>query len=296
MTVVKLVSPADAADHVEPGCGLALGGVLHANRPAVLVRELVRRGTGELVLYSAPGSGWDADLLIGAGLVRRAMLPMVTMGAIGLAPSFRHAVERGELEAPCFDAMTLVAGYLAAGYGQRFHLIRSVEGTDIVEDPDLFDVLTDSAGARHRAVRALAPDVCVLHVEEADERGNVRHGRGRGADLLMVRAARRTIVFADRIVARAEVRREPHRTTIPGHMVSAVVEARFGAHPTATADYQADDGHLRLYHHAAERRRRGDGAAFEDYLRRFVHTTPEAYTQAIGGAQTEAELRAAANA
>jgi len=183
---------------VEPGMSIALGGANNANRPAAFVRALIRRGTGELVLYPSPGSGWDADLLIGSRLVRKTVLPMVTMGELGLAPSFRRAVEEGELEAAYLEAMSRVAAYLAGAYGHPFHLIRSLEGTDIVEDPEFFELLTDSAGNSHRAVRALNPDLCVLHVEEADEFGNVRHARGRVMDVLAARAARRTIVQAER--------------------------------------------------------------------------------------------------
>jgi glutaconate CoA-transferase subunit A len=272
---------------------VAFGGAVHANRPAAFVRALVRRAPGKIVLHPSPGSGWDADLLIAVGLVERTLIPMVTMAELGLSPSFRGAVESGELRAHYLDAMSRVAAYLAGAYGHPYHLIGSLEGTDIVEDAELFEVLTDSQGVEHRAVRALNPDLCVLHVEEADEFGNVRHARGRVMDVLAARAARRTVVQAERIVSNEEVRRDPHRTTISGQYVQAVVEAPFGAHPTACADYQADTEHLRGYVRAAEARRRGDGAAFDEYLERFV-TGPQderAYREAVGGEETERRLR-----
>ncbi|HWH20553.1 MAG TPA: CoA transferase [Solirubrobacterales bacterium] len=291
----KLAPLSALVDMLEPGSGLALGGVLDANRPAAFVREVVRRRVGGLTLYSAPGSGWDADLLIGAGLVRRTVMPMVTMTPLGFAPCFRAAVEAGELEAPPIDAMSLVAGYLAAGQGHAFHLLGSVEGTDIATDPRLFETLTDSAGQEHRAVRAIAPDLCVLCVEEADEFGNVRHARGRVADLLMARASARTVVMAERIVPNATVRAEPARTTVPGHLVAAVVATPFGAHPTSTAGYGADYEHLKRYHRAAEARRGGESAEYEEYLRQFVTGPADeaAYREAVGGAATEARLREA---
>jgi glutaconate CoA-transferase subunit A len=291
----KLTSLAEAVDRLSPGDGLALGGVLDANRPAAFVRAVIRRGIGDLTLYSAPGSGWDADLLIGAGLVRRAMLPMVTMTPFGAAPSFRAAAEAGEIEAPPLDAMTLVAGYQAAAAGLPFQLLASVAETDIAADPELFEALTDRAGRRHLAARALAPDLCVLCVEEADEFGNVRHRHGRVADLLMARAARRTVVLTERLVPNATVRAEPRRTTVPGTLVEAVVEAPFGAHPTSTGDYGPDYEHLRAYHGAAEARRRGDDTAYRRYLEEFV-TGPEdepAYLEAIGGEPALERLRAA---
>jgi len=278
---------------VEPGSSLALGGAVHANRPAAFVRELVRRGTGQLVLHASPGAGWDVDLLIACGLVRKTVVPMVTLGELGLAPSFRLAVETGEIEAAYTDAMSRTAAYLAAAYGHPFHLIGSLEGTNLVDDPELFDVLTDSDGNAHRAARAVSPDLCVLHVEEADEYGNVRHARGRVMDVLAARASRRTVVVADRLVSNRTVRAEPHRTTIPSQYVQVVVECPFGAHPTATGEYQADIEHLRLYAHAAEQRRRGDAAAFGTYLDRYVTGPSDEldYREAIGGEAVEQRLR-----
>jgi glutaconate CoA-transferase subunit A len=253
-----------------PGATLALGGAVHAGRPAAFIRALLRAGTDELTLYPSPGSGWDADLMIALKRVRRTVIPMVTLAEHGLAPSFRLAVERGEITAAYFDAMSAVAAYLAAGYGHPFHLVAGLEGTSIAADPELFDQVTDSTGTTHRVVRALVPDVCVLHAEEADEFGNVRHARGRVLDVLAAKAARTTIVTAERIVPNDQVRREPERTTVPGQYVDAVVEAPRGAYPTATAEYGADSDHLRAYARAAEARRRGDGTAFDDYVERFV--------------------------
>ena len=72
-----------------------------------------------------------------------------------------------------------------------------------------------------------------------------------------------------------------------------MIEAPFGAHPTATAEYQADTEHLRAYVRAAEARRRGDPAPFEEYLTRFVRGPADerAYYEAVGGRATEQRLR-----
>jgi glutaconate CoA-transferase subunit A len=289
----KLSTLSQVVGLVQEGASLALGGVVHTNRPAAFVRELVRQRRGPVELHSSPGSGWDVDLLIAVGLVTRTVLPMVTMAQHGLAPSFRAAAESGRIETAYLDAMSQIAGYLAGSYGHPFHLIASVEGTDIPADSSLFDVLTDSDGRRHRAVRAIVPDLCVVHVEEADEYGNVRHQRGRGADPLMVRAAKQTVVTAERIVSNAEIRRNPHLTTIPGNLVAHVVEAPMGAHPTATAEYNADEAHIAQYWQAAEALRRGDRDPFDAYLHSFVlgPRSDAAYLAAVGGEARLAELR-----
>jgi glutaconate CoA-transferase, subunit A len=285
----KVTTLSEAVDRISEGSCLALGGVLHVNRPAAAVREIARRRIGDLTLTSSPGSGWDADLLIGLGLVSRAILPMVTFGEIGMAPSFRHAVESGQLDAPYFDAMSQVAAYLAASYGHPYHFISSLDSTDIVRDNDLFDAVIDTAGQEHRVVKSLVPDVCILHVEEVDPYGNVRHLKGRVADPLMAMASRSTIVFADRIVAPEQVLMEPARTTISGQWVDAVVEVPYGAHPAATATYREDEEHLRAYHRAAEARRKGDSSEFDAYVAQFVDD-PTDHDDYLSAVSTSADL------
>jgi glutaconate CoA-transferase, subunit A len=280
---------------LRPGMSVALGGAVHTNRPADFVRALAKRGVGDLVLMSSPGSGWDADLLIACGQVAEAYLPMVTFGELGLAPSYRAAVERGEIKAHEFDAMSLVAAYLAGAYRHPFHLILSLEGTDIPKDPNLFLTVTDGQGGTFTAVRALRPDVCVLHVEEADEFGNCRHASGPINDVQLARASATTYLQAERIIPNAEIRKDPHRTTIEGRWIAGVVHAPYGAHPTATSFYTSDDPHLAAYHKAAAARVRGEPEAFERYLEQFVRepATPADYLDAIGGEDRMRELVAA---
>lgn len=288
----KLIGIDDAVAMVEPGTHLAIGGASHVNRPAAFIRALVRAGTAPITVTSL-GAGWDADLLAAAGTADRVLIPMVSGAKHGLAPSFRSAVERGRLDAPPIDAMSLVAGLLAGGYRHPFHLIRSLEGSDIPRDNPLYDTVTDSDGNSHRAVRAITPDLCVLHVEEADEFGNVRHVGGRLADVVKARAARRTIVSTERLIANAEVRREPHLTSLESLWVAGVVEAPFGAHPTATAHYGADDEHLTRYFRASKALSAGDASAFEAYLDEFVHGPQDldSYRALVGGEALEQRLR-----
>jgi glutaconate CoA-transferase subunit A len=288
----KLTTLDDVIAQIVPGTHLSFGGVLSNRRPALFVRELARRRIGDLTLSGLPGAGWDVDLLIGMGLVRKILFGIVTLAPIGMAPSFRLAVENGTVEAPIVEAMSLAAAFLAGGYRHPYHFIQTIDGTDFPEHSGMHETLTDSQGIRHCAVRAIRPDFSVLHVEEADEYGNARHAHGPLGDALIARAADRTIVFAERIVANSEIRAESHRTTIPAHLVTAVVEAPFGAHPTGTSLYRSDMGHLRAYHSAAEQRRLGDATAFYDYVRRFIDatTTWDQYYAAVGGEALERQL------
>ena len=244
----KLVGLADAAYLVADGDHVALGGIWSHNAPTALVRELVRRHASDLTLSAAPAAGFAVDLLIAGGGVSRAYLPNVTFEHLGLAPAFRRAVESGELELVECDEAGLVAGYRAAAAGLPFQPVVSIAGTALAEaSPAL--VPSDRNGLAVLEAPPLAPDVVLLHAQEGDVHGNVRHLGSVFADRVMAKAARRAVVVSvDRLVDNEEIRRDPKATTIPGYLVTHVVEAPFGAHPCSShGHYDADEGHIRGY-------------------------------------------------
>jgi glutaconate CoA-transferase, subunit A len=99
------------------------------------------------------------------------------------------------------------------------------------------------------AVRALAPDVAIVHVQRADEQGNAHCWGNFGVMLEAVRAAKRVIVTCEEMVAAEVIASDPNRTVIPGFLVSAVVEVRHGAHPSPVQGYyKRDDAYFRQYH------------------------------------------------
>ena len=62
---------------------------------------------------------------------------------------------------------------------------------------------------------------------------------------------------------------DPNRTVIPGFLVDAVVECRYGAHPSPVQGYyKRDDAFFRQYHEQTKsdrrQRRRGCSAGFTE--------------------------------
>ena len=212
----KLVGFADAAGIVVDGDHVALGGIWSHNAPSALVRELVRRAAVDLTLSAAPASGFAVDLLIAGGCVSRAYLPNVTFEHLGLAPAFRRAVESGELDLVECDEAGLVAGYRAAAAGLPFQPIVSIAGTALAEaSPAL--VPAERGGVAVLEAPPLAPDVVLLHAQEGDVHGNVRHVGSVFADRVMAKAARRAVVVSvDRLVDNEEIRRDPQGDDDPG--------------------------------------------------------------------------------
>ena len=149
-------------------------------------------------------------------------------------------------------------------------------GTDLLARRDDMRMLPNPFGAEGEesdwesvVVKALRPDVALIHVLEADRAGNVRCGYP-SDNLLLAEASRTVIVTAERLVERVR-EEDAGREFIPGMFVQAVAEAPLGAHPAAMPGlYPVDDAHMRRYAQAA----RSD-EDFAEYLRAVVHNLPD---------------------
>ena len=100
-----------------------------------------------------------------------------------------------------------------------------------------------------------------------------------------VRAARRVIVVAEEIVDADVIASDPNRTVIPGFLVSAVVECRYGAHPSPVQGcYGRDNAFFRQYHEQTKTQADSDA-----WLQRWVHGVADrqAYMNQLGGCRIE---------
>ncbi len=274
----KLTSLNDALAHVGSGQLVALGGLWFHNNPCAAVRSLARRKVKDLRIVAAPPSSYAVDLLIGAGCVTQATVGHVSFEHLGFAPNFRRAAQQGSVRIVDADEATILGGLMATVEHLDSHPVTSVKGTDIGRSE--VAPRNDSGVV---APVALRPDVCLLHAQEADIYGNVRNLGTPFCDPLFAKASKHVIVTVDRIVANSEIRAQPHRTTIPGYLVDAVVEAPFGAHPCSSHGIHVhDELGIGAYIKA--------GASVDswnrDYLGPYVET-PESlkdYVQLVGGA------------
>jgi glutaconate CoA-transferase, subunit A len=100
-----------------------------------------------------------------------------------------------------------------------------------------------------------------------------------------VRAAKRVIVVAEEIVDAEVISSDPNRTVIPGFLVNAVVECRYGAHPSPVQGYcKRDNAFFRQYHEQTKR-----VVDSEAWLQRWVHSVADrmAYVNQLGACRVE---------
>jgi glutaconate CoA-transferase, subunit A len=276
----KLVDLDEAVDLVRPGSHVAFGGFLAHNKPSAFVRGLLRAGTDELTIYSCPAASYDADLLIGAGLVDRTVLAQVSFGGLGPAPRWTDAVANGTIDVEVCDEAIVVGGYMATIEGIPYHPLASARGHDIVRESTLAKPYRTHTGHELVAASPLAPDVAILHVQQADVFGNGRHLGSTWGDEIVAKAAKRVILTTDEIVDNAAVRADPRATTVPGYLVDAVVHVPYGAHPCAShGAYLADESHLRAYIAQAS-----TAAGFAEYVEEWVRPSHDTYLETVGGA------------
>lgn len=281
----KVVSLDRAASTVKDGQHVAIGGIWNYNTPTALVRALARRELTSLTLSSSPAAGYAVDLMVACGMVATAYLPNVTFEHLGNAPNFRSAIESGSVELVECDESTLIGGYRAAAAGLPFQPVVAIDGSSLAARSDQLVTLGRDNAIECLAAPAITPDVVILHAQEADRFGNVRHRGSVFTDRLLAKSSDTVLVTVDRLVDNTEIRSCPHLTTIPGYLVTMVVETPYGAHPCGShGRYQPDESHLRQYVEAGESRRRGLSGPFSDYLNKFVSTEDHTeYLQAVGG-------------
>jgi glutaconate CoA-transferase subunit A len=135
------------------------------------------------------------------------------------------------------------------------------------------------------AVRAIVPDVTIVHVQRADTEGNAHCWGNFGVMIEVVRAAKKVIVCAEEIVPGEIIASDPNRTVIPGFLVSAVVECRYGAHPSPVQGcYKRDDGFFQQYH--AETKTQ---LAFDVWAQKWIHgmADRDGYARLLGSARLQ---------
>ena len=221
---------------------VAIGGGGIQRKPVAAAAAIARSGLKDLDIASFLG-GPEVDLLIGLGKVRRLHFAFVGFDAFGLAPNFRAARQRGDIEIVEYSEGLMMAAYEAAAKRLPFLPSRFGLGTDLLNTATspFRQFSCPLTGEQLLAVPALSPDLAIVHVNEADELGNALIHSDAFADVLLVQAAKRVVLTAERIVDEIPGERRGRSTFISRLWVDHVVEApRGGGFSAVFPDYRFD--------------------------------------------------------
>ena len=281
------------AELVPDGSSVAMGLQLEQMIPFAAGHEIIRQKKRELRLIG-PISDILFDQLIGAGCVKDVVAAWVGNVMMGSAYNFRHATEvenpgtPGEkLKVFNMTNFTIALGLQAGAMGVPFLPTRTAMGSDVPKGNHFFYQIISPFEPKETllAVRAIVPDVTIVHVQRADAEGNAHCWGNFGVMLEAVRAAKKVILCAEEIVPEEIIASDPNRTVIPGFLVSAVVESRYGAHPSPVQGcYKRDDAFFQQYH--AETKTQ---LAFDVWAQKWIYGVAdrEDYTRALGSSRVK---------
>lgn len=237
----EIVSLAEAvSEFVGDGDTVALEGFTHLI-PHAAGHELIRQGRRDLTLVRmTPDVIYDQ--LIGAGCARKLVFSWGGNPGVGSLHRLRDAVENGwpqPLELEEHSHAGMAAAYAAGASNLPFGVLRGYHGTDLVSRTRVATITCPFTGEELAAVPAHRPDVGVVHAQQADRNGNVQLWGITGVQKETVLASVRSIVTVEEIVDRLEPR--PGAIVIPAWVISAVVPAPGGAHPSYAHGYYHRD-------------------------------------------------------
>ena len=269
------------------GMTIAIGGWATRRKPMALIRAIARSSLRDLTIVSYGGP--DVGMLAASGKIAKLIFAFVSLDHIPIEPHFKAARQAG-LPVWELDEGMVHWGLRAAAMRLPFLPTRVGNGTAILDTPGLRTVTSPYAdGETLVAMPAIRPDVALLHVHRADEKGNVLTlSPDPFFDELMARAADRTFVTTEQLVSTADLGLPDNARyhLAERALITGVAEAKFGAHPTsASPDYQLDLDHLKSYAAAAE-----SAEAWATYRFTYVDVASDVYLAAVGGAETIAAL------
>jgi len=267
MDKLRSLHDAIAAD-VQDDMSVAMGCALESLIPFAASYEIIRQKRRNLTLIG-PISDMQFDQLIGAGCVKKIIASWVGNVAAGLGHNYRRAAETGiphPLEIEEHSNFTIGLALQAGASGVSFLPTRTVKGSDFRSEDQFASIRCPFTNDELLAVRAIRPDVAIIHVQRADKEGNAHAWGNFGVMREAAFAAKKVILTCEEIVDHDLILSDPNRNVIPGFLVSSVVHQPFGSYPSPTQGYARRDDNFYFEYHKATRSREG----FEQWLQKWV--------------------------
>jgi glutaconate CoA-transferase subunit A len=264
------------ANDVQDGIAIAMGCGLESLIPFAASYEIIRQNKKNLTLIG-PISDMQFDQLIGAGCVAKIIASWVGNVAAGLGHNYRRAAEAGiphPIEIEEHSNFTIGLGLQAGASGLPFLPTRTVKGSDFRHGTQFAPVRCPFTGEELMGVRAIRPDVAIVHVQRADKEGNAHAWGNFGVMREAAFAAKKVILTCEEIVDHDVILSDPNRNAVPGFLVSSVVHEPLGSHPSPTQGYARRDDSFYFEYHKETRSREG----FEQWLKKWVFDVKDHHT------------------
>lgn len=273
----KTCSLADAVrNHINPGMGIHI-----ANKCGALFFQLVREFWDKKPEFTVISPSISAHLLalIRGELMKKAITSFAgnSYPAPGPNPLVQKAYISGAVEFENWSMLTLSQRLLAGAMGWEFIPTKSLAGSTMAEENRQDFLLMESpfaSGERMGMLKALRPDISLVHGIAADRSGNTILPAPLGIDAYGAWASKAgVIVSVEHVVPTDYIRSHSHLVRIPSYMVKAVCEVPYGAHPGGVSDCGMPqfEGYFDDYEFVARIRDASeDETRFMGYIREWI--------------------------
>lgn len=220
------------AELVWDGDILAETGFSYVRSPIQAYFEIVRQQKKNLIGIGSPMS--NTSYLMARGCMIGLHLSYVGVEMRGNDKSFARMIKNKHAEIhSIWSHGSMAQGFKAAQLGSPCIASKQLLGTDMVKKNPYVKVINNPVGEGEDPVcmiPALFPDVCIVHVQQADRFGNAVISGPAVNDIALAAACRKVIITAERIVPEMTIR-DNCNASIPFWYVDAVVEMPYGAYP-----------------------------------------------------------------
>ena len=220
--------------HVRRGMSIGFAG-----RGGALFNQLVREFWDKDPRFTIISNGITATVLalIHGRLARRVIASYIgdVYPTPGPNPVAQKAYLSGEVKYENWTMLTIPQRLLAGAMDWSVIPTRSIVGSSMEkENRESFRVVDDPfvPGEKIGLMKALRPDIALVHGAAADRSGNTILTYPLAADVFGGWAAKQGIIIStEKIVSTEYIRNHSHLVRIPSYMVKAVCEVPYGAHP-----------------------------------------------------------------
>ena len=222
--------------YVKPGMTLHISAGANA-----LARELIRQFYGSKPAFTLISIGIGEQLLnlIHCGLVKKIITTSCSEFYPTPGPSkvIQRAFKSNSIEIENWSLLTLTQRLMAGAFDLPFLPTKSIAGSSMAqENQDSFHEIPDpfGSGTKTGLVKALNPDVALIHGWAADPHGNIIAAPyvGSGEDAWGAKANQSGVIATvEHIVSTQFIREHSALVTLPGYMVDSVSLMPLGAHP-----------------------------------------------------------------
>ena len=231
MKNMKIIQLNQITNIIKSNSTLAIGGFTLNRKPISLINQVANSDIKNLDIYVLGGS-LDIDLLLKSSKVKKISSAYVGHEGLGNSKLFRKNVESGKVK--CED-LTEILYYFRLKAGAQG--VESLE-TEAIINSDIFKINSACEKSENGLckIKALHPDVCIIHAQKADKEGNILIDEPDFCEKEMAQASKIRIFSVEKIGKIWE-----DKITISKDFVNYVVVSKKGAWPTGCKGYYQMD-------------------------------------------------------